>query len=47
MVEQPEDFNYAPTRYNDENIDMDNNRGRDIDTDPRDIKDPNEPDTPP
>lgn len=46
MDEQPEDVNYEPTRYNGENIDMYNNRGRDIDTDPRDIKESNEPDTP-
>ncbi len=46
MNEQPEDVNYEPTRYNDENIDMNNDRGPDLDTDPRDIKGPNEPDTP-
>ncbi len=44
MNEQPEDVNYEPTRYNDGENDLDNNRG--ADTDPRDVRDHNEPDTP-
>jgi hypothetical protein len=45
LNEQPEDVNYEPTRYNDE-INQDNNRGRDIDTDPRNVREPNDMDTP-
>ncbi|SFL41100.1 hypothetical protein SAMN04487943_101415 [Gracilibacillus orientalis] len=43
MNEQPEDVNYEPTQFNDGD---NNNRGPDIDTDPRDRKQPNEADTP-
>ncbi|UOQ46958.1 hypothetical protein MUN88_12750 [Gracilibacillus caseinilyticus] len=44
MNEQPEDVNYEPTKY-DENNNI-NNRGQDMDTDPRNIREPNETDTP-
>ncbi|MGP4040229.1 hypothetical protein ACTWP4_10140 [Gracilibacillus sp. D59] len=44
MNEQPENINYEPT--NNGNNNMNNNRGPDIDTDPRDVKEPNEGDTP-
>ncbi len=47
MNEQPENINYDPARFNNENGDVNNNnRGPDIDTDPRDVRDPNEVDTP-
>ncbi|QFT89045.1 hypothetical protein FIU87_10340 [Bacillus sp. THAF10] len=41
----PEDVNYRPVRY-DRDLDRDMNRGLDIDTDPRDVKQPGERDTP-
>ncbi|WP_037986422.1 hypothetical protein [Thalassobacillus devorans] len=51
MNDQPEDIDYDPVRYdnqdNDMNNDLDNDRrGPDMDTDPRDVKEPGEPDSP-
>jgi hypothetical protein len=45
---EPDDVNYSPVRYNPDNDLMDNDfdRGLDMDTDPRDIRQPGEPDTP-
>lgn len=42
----PEEVRYEPVRY-DRNLDRDfDTRGPDIDTDPRDVRDRREPDTP-
>ncbi|SEA24872.1 hypothetical protein SAMN05421743_103295 [Thalassobacillus cyri] len=56
MNEQPEDIDYDPVRYDNgdndmrdndmRNNDMNNNQGPDMDTDPRDVRDPDEGDTP-
>ncbi|PWU69230.1 hypothetical protein [Gracilibacillus dipsosauri] len=43
--EQPEDVNYEPTRNN-EGDNLNNNRGPNIDTEPRNVREPNEPDIP-
>ncbi|RBW68489.1 hypothetical protein [Bacillus taeanensis] len=45
-INDPEDVNYEPVRYdrtNDREIDT---RGADLDTDPRNVRDRQEPDTP-
>jgi predicted small lipoprotein YifL len=43
----PDDVNYTPVRYDNDNELFDNDlRGPDLDTDPRDVRQPNERDTP-